>query len=212
MSSLPNSLTVRFTARLAEGGIGHIARNQDAAAPFRFHRRFGVFGVFMFIEIDDGNIGAFARIENGDGAADTGIAAGDEGRHVLEFFGSLIPRRLEKRFLLEIRFEPGLRQMLRRKAIGIVALTRLHGTLVGFRRAAFPIPAINLSLYFAAFVDDGFGRIFASSGRTSHSCLPLKNEDPTVQRESWFLAACCGHEMMEKRGRPLPISASAERP
>ena len=41
--------------------------------------RLVVFGVLVLVEIGDGDVGAFAREQHRDGAADAGIGAGDQG-------------------------------------------------------------------------------------------------------------------------------------
>ena len=43
-----------------------------------FYRLLCVLRIRMLIEIRDGNVGAFAREEHRDGAADAGVTAGDQ--------------------------------------------------------------------------------------------------------------------------------------
>jgi uncharacterized membrane protein len=53
--------------------------NGDAAPTFALYGALGLFGILVLVEIDDRYIGAFARKEHGNGAADTGIAGDDRG-------------------------------------------------------------------------------------------------------------------------------------
>ncbi len=55
---------------LAEGAIGDVARDEDAAAAFGFDLLLRKPGVFVFIQVTDRDIRTFAREQNGDSAAD----------------------------------------------------------------------------------------------------------------------------------------------
>ena len=87
----------------------------DAAAAFLLDRALRLRGVVVFVEIGDGDIGAFAGEENGDRAADAGIAAGDERDLVLELVRALVMRRVVHRREFKVGFVPGLLEMLLRK-------------------------------------------------------------------------------------------------
>ena len=76
--------------------------------PSRFDGALGLLGVLVLVEIDDRDIGAFARKEHGDGAADAGVAAGDQRHHVLELVRALVAGRLEHRRLIQILLGAGL--------------------------------------------------------------------------------------------------------
>ena len=58
--------------------VGDVARQQEAARALGLDRLARRLGVVVLVEIDDRDVGAFARVQDGDGAADAGIAAGDE--------------------------------------------------------------------------------------------------------------------------------------
>ena len=66
------------TASSQNSAIGDVAGDQDAAAPFLLDRALGFLGVLVLVEIDDRDIGAFAREQHRHRAADAGIAAGDD--------------------------------------------------------------------------------------------------------------------------------------
>ena len=68
---------------LAVCGIGDIARDEDAGTAFLLDGALSGFGIFVLIEIADGDIGTFAGEQHRDGAANTGIGAGDQ-RHLVE--------------------------------------------------------------------------------------------------------------------------------
>ena len=55
-----------------------IPRNGDGAAPFRLHDALGFRGVVMFAQIEDRNVGAFAREQGRNRAPDAAVGAGDD--------------------------------------------------------------------------------------------------------------------------------------
>src|SRR5262245_46879233 len=48
---------------LAKFRIGHVARDEDAAAALFLDGAFRLLGIFMLVEIGDGDIGALPRVE-----------------------------------------------------------------------------------------------------------------------------------------------------
>ncbi len=63
----------------AEAALGDVARDHQAATAFRFDGAPGDLGILGLIEMDDGDVGALAGEQHRHGAADAGIAAGDQG-------------------------------------------------------------------------------------------------------------------------------------
>jgi len=68
----------------AEFRIGHVARDEDAAAALFLDGAFRLLGIFMLVEIGDGDIGALPRVEHGDRASNPRVAAGDKRNHSFE--------------------------------------------------------------------------------------------------------------------------------
>ena len=69
----------RLHCVVAESRFAYVTRNQQASASFGNNRAFGHLGVaLLFGQVDDGDIGAFAREEDGDGASNSRVASGDE--------------------------------------------------------------------------------------------------------------------------------------
>ena len=136
-----------FHGVLAEFGIGHVAREQDAAAAFLLHGALGFLGVVVLVEIGDRHVGALARVQHGHRAADTGIAAGDQRDLVLELLGALVMRRVVHRRELEFRFVSGLLEMLlRQRRCGIDPRARLHRLRLCLTLALLLVSAVDLAL------------------------------------------------------------------
>ncbi len=58
-----------------EGPVAHVAGDQQTAAAFLLHRPgFGRLSILSLVQIEDGDIGAFAGEEHGHGPPDAGIA------------------------------------------------------------------------------------------------------------------------------------------
>jgi hypothetical protein len=76
MSSRSNSCT-RLDRLLAELRVLHVAGNQHALAAFLLDPALGLLGVLVRAEVDDRDVGAFAREQHRHRAADAGVAAGD---------------------------------------------------------------------------------------------------------------------------------------
>jgi len=73
---------------LAEAFLADIALDEEAAAAvFLGDLLLYGLGVFAFVEVGDGYVGAFFSEEYGHGAADAAVAAGDDGYLVLEPVG-----------------------------------------------------------------------------------------------------------------------------
>src|SRR4029079_4966477 len=77
MSSLPNSSMIRSTAFLQNSGSATSPEIEDAAAALFLDSAFRLLGIFVLVEIGDGDVGALARVEHGDRAANPRVAAGD---------------------------------------------------------------------------------------------------------------------------------------
>ena len=76
---------------------------------------FGDARVLVFVEVDDRDVGAFAREQHRDGAADAGVAAGDQRDLALELAAAFVVRRFEARREREVAFQAGFGEMLRRR-------------------------------------------------------------------------------------------------
>ena len=83
----------------------------------------------MLAQVDDGDVGAFAREQHRDRAADAGVAAGDQRGHALELAAAAVVRRQEVRLGIELLFAAGFLQVLRRQRI--LRLLGLRRRLVG---------------------------------------------------------------------------------
>jgi len=74
----------------------HIAGEEQGAAAFGFNGRFGGVRIRLFDrQVHDRDIGAFARKEEGDRAADTRVASGNERHQALQLVGAAVRRRME---------------------------------------------------------------------------------------------------------------------
>ena len=83
---------------LAKALLAHVAGNQQAALAFRFHIALRFVGVRMFVQVNDDDIGPFARIQHGHGAADARIAARDDGDHAGQLAAAAVVGRQEAGF------------------------------------------------------------------------------------------------------------------
>src|SRR5690606_19204159 len=69
----------------AEVGLADVTGNRDhPAAEFADAAGHG-FGVFVFLEVEDGDVGPLAREEDGRGATNAAVGAGEHGDLALEF-------------------------------------------------------------------------------------------------------------------------------
>ncbi len=97
---------------VAESRFAHVAGDQQAAAAFGLDRAPGFARVVVFVQIDDGDVGAFAREQHAHRAADAGIAAGDDGGHAGQFAAALVVGRQVLRGQGHFAFPAGLGQVL----------------------------------------------------------------------------------------------------
>src|ERR1700704_3430625 len=80
-----------FDRVIASAGVGKIAWKLQAFRAGSFDRGPGFVGVRLLDgQIADRDVGAFASIEQGDSAADAGIAAGDQGDLAFELAGGAV--------------------------------------------------------------------------------------------------------------------------
>src|SRR6185503_12743149 len=102
------------------------------------HGALGHFSVPLLLrQIDDGNVRALAREEDRHGAADAGVAAGDERRASIQFARALVVRRLEARLRIDLRLEARLALVLRLEGRLWLPRGRTPGrTALRFRHAA----------------------------------------------------------------------------
>src|SRR6185369_15792348 len=81
-------------------------------------------------EIHEGDVGALARVEHGDGAANLRVAAGDDRDHILQLARALVLGRHVVGAQLEVGFDPRLLEvLLRQRRLGLLADTGLRGAL-----------------------------------------------------------------------------------
>ena len=124
----------------AEVRVGDVAGNQESTAALRFDRAPCLARVLLFgWEVDDGHVGAFTRVEQRDGAADSRVAAGDERALPLELPRGKVKRRFVTRPRLHLRLDSGVALVLfwigrcrlphRAGGGGLLLLPRLAGTL-----------------------------------------------------------------------------------
>ena len=71
-------------------------------------QRLRLLGVVVLVEVGDGDVGAFAREQHRDGAADAGVAAGDDRREAFELAAAAVVGRQEPRRELEVGLAAGL--------------------------------------------------------------------------------------------------------
>ena len=81
-----------FDRALAEVLVADVAGNRDRPAAFLLDDGLGEGGIIMLAQIDDGDVGAFAREQGGDRAADAAVGAGDQRDLVLEAVRTLVTR------------------------------------------------------------------------------------------------------------------------
>ena len=90
-----------------------ISTQRRPSASTARHRFVGV--ALLLAEIGDRDVGAFARVQHRDRAADAGIAAGDQRALAFELAGGLVFRGLVARLRIELRFEPDAALLLFRR-------------------------------------------------------------------------------------------------
>jgi hypothetical protein len=149
-----------FDGLLAKTAVRDIAWNEDAALALGLDSSFRLLGVFMLIQVDDGDIRAFAGLKNGNRPADAAIAACDECDFSLQLFRPLISRRVIHRCGLHLALESGLGMVLRGKFGRVFARARLHG-LGPFLAAigGLGLGSVNLALDFLAPLVGGVGAL-----------------------------------------------------
>ena len=131
MSSLPSSRTVRSTASSQKSESVTSPGMSRQRRPSRSTASRVSSASTSSAEIHDRDVGALARVEHGDRAADPGIAAGDERDLVLQLARALVLRRHVARAQLELRLEPRLLQMLlRQRRLGLLSHTGLRGAIL----------------------------------------------------------------------------------
>jgi len=106
---------------LAEVEISNVAAEDHTSSSLAFHGTCGFRRVLVLRQIDDGDIGALARQQDGHGPADTGVCACDQGDPILQFAAVDVGRRQEIRPRLDPRFALTLLKVSRRQRLG-----RLH--------------------------------------------------------------------------------------
>ena len=118
---------------LAEGRLAHVAGQQQRFAPFRLDGLPRFLGVALFFrQVHERHVGAFAGKEHGHSPADARIAAGNEGRFVLELLRTSIERRLVMRPGLQLRFQARrLLVLLRKRRLWLLLRSLGLGLLVG---------------------------------------------------------------------------------
>ena len=72
----------------AKVGIADVTGDRDAPAAFALHLFARFVGVFMLVEIHDGDVRAFLGKGDGDRPPDPAVTPGDDGRLPLQFVGA----------------------------------------------------------------------------------------------------------------------------
>ena len=94
-----------FDQRLARFRIAQVTLVRQRLAALVADARGGEFGVVAFFEIGDGDLGAFAGEQDGGGAADTTVTAGDDGHLALQPARAGVAR-LPFGLVVHLRFVP----------------------------------------------------------------------------------------------------------
>src|SRR5205085_1690741 len=142
----------------AELLVGDVALDHDAASAFVFDVALRLFGVAVGVEVDDGHVRALAGEEHGHGAADAGVAAGDERDHVLELAAAAIRGVVEHRARLDLRLDARLGVMLFGQWIGGIApRAGLHAAPLFLFAAFLRLGLVDFALNLALLLDDSNG-------------------------------------------------------
>ena len=188
--------------RLGDGAVAElrvldVAGDEQAAPAFGLDAHIRLLGVAVRLQIDDRNVGAFAREEDGDGPADAGIAAGDDGRKALELATAAVVGRHELRRELQVGFAARLGLVLRRQLVGLPSSAGLHPrsgllralVLVGGARIAGVLRALDASLGLAR--RDGAPRARSVCPAQDESLLRLGGRRLDGNRRALgFLSSC----------------------
>ena len=151
---------------LAEFGVGDIAGEENAAAAFLLDSLLGLLGVLVLVEIGERDVGALAREEHRDRAADAGIAAGDQRHLVEKLLRALVVRGVVHRLEFELGLEARLAQMLvGERRVGIDARSGLHRAAAVFLRAFLLIGAVDLALNGALVFGSALSPLFRRTAR-----------------------------------------------
>ena len=103
--------------------LPHVGLDREAAPALLFDLPLGLLRVLVFVEVDDGDVGALSGEKDGDGAADAAVAAGDERGLPVELAGAAVVGLLELGARRHLVFVAGLVGLvLRRKGVGILFL------------------------------------------------------------------------------------------
>jgi hypothetical protein len=121
---------------VAEPRVLDVAGEQEAAPPFGFDSRLGLAGIAVRIEVDDGDVGALAREQHRDGAADARIAPGHDRREALELAAAAVVGGEKARRQVEVGLAARLGLVLGREARRLAPRARLHRGLLLLLRAA----------------------------------------------------------------------------
>src|SRR5690606_9974406 len=103
----------------------------------------GLARIFLGAQRDDADVRSLAREQHRHRPADAGVAAGDEGRHVLQLGASEVTRRHEAWREAEVGLPAGLVEPLGGHVGGLRAIAGLHRRRAGARRA---LPRFKLAL------------------------------------------------------------------
>jgi hypothetical protein len=134
----------------AEGALGDIACDHQAASPVGLDGAARDLGVLGLVEMHDGDIGALAREQHRHGAADARVAAGDQRDLVEQLERTLVVRGFVHRRGIKPRFLAGLALVLlgqwRRRVGPRARLHRLFGLLRRPASVSLRAPALQLAV------------------------------------------------------------------
>src|SRR5947209_5941079 len=125
----------------AELRIGEVARDQQRATPFGFHGIASLLRIhLLFRQINDCDIGAFARVQHSHSTANSGVAAGDQRDFAFQLLCAAIVWRLVAWLWIDLSVNPRTRLLLLRKwRLRLTPLRRLSlGAGIRRARAARP--------------------------------------------------------------------------
>src|SRR5215203_4812929 len=121
---------------LAEAGVADVAGDGEAVAPLGLDEPLGLARVLALVQVHDGDVRALAGEQDRHGAADAGVAAGDDRDLVVEPSAAREARRVV-RPRVHLGLAPGL----------LVLLLRRKGFLLGHGKSSAKARAVNAGFF-----------------------------------------------------------------
>src|SRR3954453_15420619 len=143
-AQLPGGILHGAAAKL---GIGYVTRDQDRPAALGLHGPTSLLCILMFAQIDDGNIGPFASIQDCHRPADPRVAASNQCHHARELLGAAVFGSLVLRSGLQLTLPAGLLEVLLGKGwLWVAPAACLHRTLLLGVSRLCPPPGFGVTL------------------------------------------------------------------